>query len=98
MALNTPVKLPENVAFHTLGRGGQSVIVSLDTGYLYTCNQTTHAFLAAVDGQRTLEQIVELLEQHFDVEHDRLSRDMLALAGHLAAEGLLVVEGDAVTA
>ena len=55
----TPLILPETVAFQTLGESRQTVLVSMDSGYLFTCNDTTRAFLEAVDGKRTLYDLCQ---------------------------------------
>lgn len=66
-----------------------TVVLSLASGYLYTCNQTTASLLAAVDGQRTFGQIVDLLEQQFDVSRERLHADLLEIADRLIREKLV---------
>ena len=90
LTMDTPLLLPETVAFQSLGESGQTVLVSMDSGYLFTCNETTRAFLEAVDGDRTLGQIVDILCGQFEVDPGRLRSDMCNLARRLMTEGLLV--------
>lgn len=88
--------LSEDVAHQSLGEGQDAVVLSLRSGYLYTCNETAERFLRALDGRRTLGQTVDLLEAEYDVPRDTLAADLTALAAELLAEKLVVIveEGD----
>ncbi len=86
--------LAEDVSYQSLGPDEDTVVLSLSTGYLYTCNETARAFLKAVDGRRTFNQIVDALEEEFEVERERLRSDMSELASELIREGLLIAETD----
>ena len=81
--------LSETISLQNLGESEGAVLLFIDTGQLYTCNDTTAAFLAAVDGKRTLAQIVAQLEDHFEVAHEELSKDLATLATELFKEGIL---------
>ena len=81
-----PVK---DVTYESLGPEEDTVILSLDSGQLYTCNETAAEILAAVDGQRNLGQIIEILEQHYDVSPERLRADVLQVSQQLVQEGLV---------
>ncbi|HUT37591.1 MAG TPA: PqqD family protein [Planctomycetota bacterium] len=83
--------LSEDVAHQSLGEGQDTVVLSLKSGYLYTCNETTQRFLEALDGRRTLGEVVDLLEGEFDVARATLAADLAALAEELLAEKLIVV-------
>jgi len=83
--------LSEDVAHQSLGEGQETVILSLKSGYLYTCNETTADFLRALDGRRTLGEAVDLLESEYDVPRERLAVDLAALAEELLAEKLIAV-------
>jgi ribosomal protein L18 len=84
------LKLADDVTFQTLSDGRQTVILSLASGYLYTCNRTTAALLGALDGRRTLAQAIDHIESQFEVDRVRLAADMQAMARKLLDEGLLV--------
>ncbi|TIV92976.1 MAG: PqqD family protein, partial [Mesorhizobium sp.] len=60
---------------------------------LYTCNDTTEAFLDKVDGARSLDQIIDLLSDEFEVDKATLDEDMAELAAELVAEGILADPG-----
>jgi hypothetical protein len=46
------LKLANDVTFQSLGPGEETVVLSLNSGYLYTGNETTEAFLRKLDGRR----------------------------------------------
>jgi hypothetical protein len=87
--LQSRLRLAEDVSFQALGADGGSVLLSLASGYLYTCNETTAALVAALDGRRTLAEAVDELEKQFDAPRAQLEADMLAMAGRLVDEKLL---------
>lgn len=86
----TRLRLNDDVTFQSLGEGQETVVLSLTSGHLYTCNDTTKAFLEALDGRRSFEKIVDLLEGQFDVRREKLQRDLAGLAEELIREGLMV--------
>jgi hypothetical protein len=84
------LRLADDATFQTLGPGNDTVILSLRSGFLYTCNATTAAFLQALDGRRALGDVVDRMLDDFDVPRDRLARDLLDLSEKLLSESLLV--------
>ena len=82
--------LADGVTNETLGPGQDTVVLSLRSGYLYTCNETTAAFLKALDGRRTFAEVVGLLHEQFDVPRETLAGDLTALAEKLLAEKLIL--------
>ena len=47
--------LSPHVSFQKLGQGEGAVVLTLHSGQLHTCNDTTAAFLSALDGKRTFD-------------------------------------------
>jgi pyrroloquinoline quinone biosynthesis protein D len=88
--LNRRLKLADDVTFQSLGPDSDTVVFSLNSGYLYTCNETSAAFLQALDGRRTLAEVIQNLLDQYEVSPEVLTRDMTALAGKLLEEKLLV--------
>ena len=86
--------LSEDVAHQSLGEGQDAVVLSLKSGYLYTCNETTERFLNVLDGRRTLGEVVDLLGVEYDVAPETLASDLAALAEELLGEKLIVVAGE----
>ena len=83
--------LSDDVAHQSLGEGQDTVVLSLKSGYLYTCNETTQSFLKALDGRRTLGEAVDLLEAEYDVPRAKLGADLAAMAEELLAEKLITI-------
>lgn len=86
--------LREDVAHQSLGEGQETVVLSLKSGYLYTCNETAERFLAALEGRRTFGEVVDLLESEYDVSREALAADLSVLAEELLAEKLIEAVGE----
>lgn len=80
----TRLAVAEDVSWQRVG--SDTVILSLESGYIYTCNGTTARMLELADGRRTL---AEAMLAEFDVERRELLGDLLAMAGKLLEEKLL---------
>jgi pyrroloquinoline quinone biosynthesis protein D len=91
MVSGTILRLADDASVQNVGDG--AVVLLARSGQLYTCNGTSEAFLDKVDGTRSLDQIVALLGEEFDVERNTLDEDMAALAEELVAEGILAAQG-----
>ena len=86
------LKLANDVTFQSLGPGEETVVLSLNSGYLYTGNETTEAFLRKLDGRRPLAAVIDLLFDEFQVSREALSADVTELAAKLLEERLIVEE------
>ncbi|TGP23990.1 MULTISPECIES: PqqD family protein [unclassified Mesorhizobium] len=87
----TVLRMAEDASVQHVGDG--AVVLLARSGQLYTCNGTTEAFLDKVDGVRSLDQIVDLLSDEFEVDKATLDEDIAALAAELVAEGILADPG-----
>ena len=85
----TRLRLADDVTFQSMGDGEQTVVLSLTTGVLFTCNDTTARLLAAIDGERTFAEIVDLLVAEYDVPRPKLHTDLAAMAHRLLDKGLI---------
>jgi pyrroloquinoline quinone biosynthesis protein D len=83
----TVFSLAPNASFQQLGEG--AVILMTDSGQLYTCNETTEAFLRMIDGQRNFGAILDQLVAEFSVDRETLAQDFLPIAGELRSEGIV---------
>jgi hypothetical protein len=90
----TRLAVSDDVAHQSTGKGRDAVVLSLKSGYLYTCNDTTARFIRAVDGRRRIGEIVDIMEKDYTVARPRLSSDLLSLTKRLLDEGLVVVLPD----
>jgi hypothetical protein len=89
MDLGTRFKIAEDVTFQSLGQGLETVILSLNSGVLYSCNDTTRIFLSAINGQLSLAQIIDNLLEQFDVSKAKLTSDICSIAEKLLSEKLI---------
>ncbi|RWA77596.1 PqqD family protein [Mesorhizobium sp. M1C.F.Ca.ET.193.01.1.1] len=87
----TVLRMADDASVQHVGDG--AVVLLARSGQLYTCNGTTEAFLDKVDGARSLDQIVDLLSDEFEVDKATLDEDIAALAAELVAEGILADPG-----
>lgn len=86
----TTLQLAPKASHQALAGGDQSVAMSMDSGYLFSCNKTARLFLEALSEPKTLGAVVDQLHERFEVERDVLKSDMLALADQLLEEGLII--------
>ncbi len=91
IASETVLRMADDASVQHVGDG--AVVLLARSGQLYTCNDTTEAFLDKIDGARSLDQIVDLLSDEFDVDKATLGEDMAVLAAELVAEGILADPG-----
>lgn len=87
----TVLRMADDASVQHVGDG--AVVLLARSGQLYTCNDTTEAFLDKVDGARSLDQIIDLLSDEFEVDKATLGQDMAELAAELVAEGILADTG-----
>jgi pyrroloquinoline quinone biosynthesis protein D len=88
MSLDDVFSLSPVASFQSVGDG--AVVLLADSGQLYSCNDTSEAFLRHVDGRRSLGAIVELMAQEYEVERSVLEADLAELAESLKQEGVIV--------
>lgn len=86
------VSLSEGVSYQPLGDGEGAVVLIIESGQLFTCNDTTSAFLAAVNGERKFGELVEHLLSTFEVSEDELRSDLTQLVGKLQQQGIVRVQ------
>lgn len=88
MPLDDIFVLSPVASFQSVGDG--AVVLLADSGQLYSCNDTSEAFLRHMDGRRTLGDIVDLMIAEYDIERDVLEADLAELAETLTREGVIV--------
>ncbi|MBN2133627.1 MAG: PqqD family protein [Sedimentisphaerales bacterium] len=86
----TLLRRADDVTYQSLGPEEDTVILSLRTGQLHTCNETTRALLDALDRPHRFDEIVDRLLQQYDVTREKLAEDMTSLAASLLREGIVV--------
>jgi hypothetical protein len=85
----TVLRLAEKVSLQQLGEGEGGVILRLDSGELFTVNDTAVSFVAALDGSRSVEGTVQLIAAEYDVDAETLTRDLIEIASELVAAELV---------
>jgi pyrroloquinoline quinone biosynthesis protein D len=91
---DSKLRLGEDVVFQSFGDGKETVIVSLKTGFLFSCNDTTKAFLEALDGRKTLGDVGRELVSIFEVSEKKLLNDLRLLADKMISEQLISVDNE----
>jgi hypothetical protein len=92
LAGDTALRLAEDVAFQSIGGDDEdTVVLSLKSGYLYTCNGVAASFLSALNGGKTFAGLVDGLFDEYDVPRETLEADMSAFAEKLIKEQLIIV-------
>lgn len=87
----TRLALPSHVSLQSLGEEEGGVLLKIDTGEMYTVNDTTLSFLRELDGECSVADIAGRLVGVFDVERDVVLADLIEVANGLAAESLVVI-------
>jgi len=90
ISAETLLQRASDVAYQSLGPDEDTVILSLRTGQLHTCNETTRAFLDALDRPRRFEEVLDRLHEQYDVSREKLADDMRQLVESLLREGIVV--------
>jgi pyrroloquinoline quinone biosynthesis protein D len=85
----TVLRLGEKVSLQPLGEGEGGVILRLDSGELFTVNDTALSFVAALDGSRSVEATVALIADEYDVDRETLTRDLIEAATDLLTAELV---------
>jgi len=78
-----------SVTLKSLGENEGGVLLKLDSGEMYTVNDTTTAFLDAMDGKATVSEIASRLSQVFDVEPAVLETDLVEISCDLIDQELI---------
>ena len=86
-ATGTVFSLAPAASFESVGGG--AVVLLADSGQLYSCNETSEAFLRHIDGVRSISVIAGLMIEEFEVAVNDLEADLCELAEDLKSEGIL---------
>jgi coenzyme PQQ synthesis protein D (PqqD) len=82
-------RLAASTNFQSFGDGEEGILLSLNSGYLYSCNAVAAMFLEGIEAQNSLATIAGRLVEHFEVNHDLACRDLARLAEELLDERLI---------
>jgi hypothetical protein len=73
---------------------GETIIVPVRSGVsdlnsIYSLNEVGTAVWQLIDGQRTVEQVVEAIGDEYEVPPEQAAKDVADYLGKLEAEGLI---------
>lgn len=71
---------------------GEAVLLNAKTGDYFGLNEVGNDFYQLVDGQRSFEEIVDLLEKEYQVEKAVLEADLEFLTAQLVEKQILFKE------
>ena len=84
-------KLADGVTFERVADG--AVVLVFDNGQLYSCNDTSAAFLSALDGLRSLADVASLIAEEFEAPAADILADLRELASEMLSEGIITADG-----
>jgi hypothetical protein len=87
----TRLQLASQISLQELGADEGGVVLRLDSGELYTVNDTTLAFLRELDGTRTIADVARRMIEVFDVDEATLVVDLTDIASELMRESVVVI-------
>lgn len=89
VSLDSRVSISEDAVFRELE--GEAVIVHLDSGMYYGLNPVGTRLWQLIDAHGQLQPVFDAALEEFEVEPERLQRDLLQLVSELASRQLVVV-------
>ena len=75
------------VSFQRLG--DETVLVHLGTGRIHHANATGSRIWELLEGGRSVEELLKILQDEFDAPPDRLQQEVAAFIEQLAAEKMI---------
>jgi hypothetical protein len=82
-------QLADGVTYQLFDAGGEGVILSMKSGYLYGCNSTAAEFLEGLRRGDDLGDIARRLARTYDVDCERTRDDLRRLAEVMIHDGLV---------
>lgn len=82
------LSLPASVSVQPLGEDEGGVLLKMDTGDMFTLNDTAVAFLSGLDGKRNVGAIIGQMLDEFEVDAATLRADIFELIAELKAAGI----------
>lgn len=88
----TLLKISPGICIQEMGPEEKTVILSLDTGDFFTCNETTCDFLRMVEtAPKPFREVLDEMLKLYDVDPEMLATDLKEIAERLLAEKMLFV-------
>ena len=86
-ALNHVLQRQHEVAWRLID--GEAVVITPVDSTMHSLNDTGTRIWEAIDGQRSLKEVAQLLATEFEVDRDRAQKDTLWFVECLAKKGLV---------
>ena len=87
VSLNAQVRIPEGVLFKELA--GETVLLNLNTGVYFGLDAIGSRIWQLIQDGRSLQQLLAILLDEFDVDRARGEADLTTLVSSLCEHGLL---------
>ncbi|PWV99899.1 coenzyme PQQ synthesis protein D (PqqD) [Hoeflea marina] len=88
---STRLALSPQSTLQPLGDTEGGVVLKLDSGELFTVNDTSLAFLQELDGTAKIDDVAGRLAEIFDVDAATLTSDLIEIADDLIDESLIYI-------
>ena len=69
----------------------ETIILNLDTGMYFTLNPVASLLWDALDGNRTLADLVMFICQEYEVEHTRAEKDIISILTFFLENKLIIM-------
>lgn len=86
---STHLALSPQATLQPLGDTEGGVVLKLDSGELFTVNDTSLAFLQELDGATSIDDVAGRLAEIFDIDAATLTSDLVEIADDLIDESLI---------
>ncbi|MGE0844780.1 MAG: PqqD family protein [Flavobacteriaceae bacterium] len=91
-SVNSVIELLPSVSHQVLGRDQGGVVVQLESGDIFSVNDTAADFLKAADGERTIADIAAMLAETYDAPAETIAADLVEITEGLIAEKVVQVK------
>ena len=88
---STNLALSPQATLQPLGDTEGGVVLKLDSGELFTVNDTSLAFLQELDGATSIDSVARRLAEIFDIDAATLTSDLVEIADDLIDESLILI-------
>lgn len=88
ISLDSRVRIQDDVLFQELQ--GESVLLNLKTGMYFGLNPIGTRIWQLLQDEQSLDKIVGVLLEEYEVSQEQLQQDVLVLVGQLVKQELLV--------
>jgi hypothetical protein len=93
ISLDALYKKSDTIIFRYVA--GEAVLVpisakSADLNSIFALNETAARIWELIDGQRTLQKVVQQLVEEYDVNPETAAQEILVIVGHLVELGALI--------